>query len=503
MSALEVESVPATSVNTKATRTALGFVCIALALVVATLLANPLQRIDAQLSSNYNEGWNALFTQRWAQGESLYPEPGTLLFNNYPPLSFVLGSAVARVFGQPDTIVAGRWISLCSLFVTALCIGLIAVRLTRRPAAGVFASLLFLTVILNAAADYIAISDPQMLAHALATAALAMLLWREHPSVRRIAITAVLLLVAGFIKHNLLALPLAITFWLLFANRRLFFVWLTTSVLAASAAMLLCYVEFGTAFFTAVLEHHRHYSLDRLVKHSAASLTPLIVLLSIPLAGRLAGDNRSRSVLLLLYVASASVVGVLISGGNGIDQNAFFDLMIAGSMATVIALDYLSSLVAANVRWRAELAMACVALAPLASALPMAGLDSIRGLHSFASEKEQWAVDIAFLARHENAMCEDLALCYWAGKAPAVDFFNTGEAMTTGYLDERTLVAPIEARQFSVIQTIDQGGSSRLLPGAVNEAIRRNYAIAHVSRVSGAYLVPRPFRLPAAPATEQ
>jgi len=497
MNSIEGESNTAARRDTKVTQTALWLVCLAMALLVATLLAHPLQRINTQLSPDYNEGWNAVFTERWEHGELLYPEAGTLLFNNYPPLSFVFTATVARLFGQADAIVAGRWISLCSLLVTALCIGLITFRSTRRSAAGVFSSLLFLTVMLYTAEDYVASSDPQMLAHALATAALAMLLWRERPSARRVAITAVLLLTAGFIKHNLLALPLAISIWLLFTDRRLLFTWLATSVLAAAAAMLLCYVQFGTAFFIAVLQHHRHYTLDRLVKYSAASLTPLIGLLSIPVAGWLAGDNRPRGALLLLYAAIACIVGVLICGGDGIDDNAFFDLMIAGSMATAIALDYLSSQVASSMRWRAELAMACVTLAPLAAALPMVGLDSIRGLHSFATEKEQWAVDIAFLARRGDAMCEYLSLCYWAGKAPAVDFFNTGEAMTTGHLDMSALLAPIEAHRFSVIQTAKPDGSSSLLPDAVNEAIRRNYAIAHVSPVSGAYLVPRPFRLPA------
>ena len=83
--------------------------------------------------------------------------------------------------------------------------------------------------------------DPQLLGHALQLAALLLLL-RERPMV-----SALLFAVSLFIKHNLLAMPLASVVWLLLLDRRAglgFLLWGTAFALAGLVAFQL---GFGTS----------------------------------------------------------------------------------------------------------------------------------------------------------------------------------------------------------------------------------------------------------------
>jgi len=217
--------------------------CVALALVVAVLSVQPLRRINERVSIDYNEGWNALHTERLWTGQPLYRFDSEFMFNNYPPLSFVVVGAVGQVTG--DNVIAGRWISLCALLVTAILIGAITIRATRNGPAGALAAILFLCTLFFYGSGYVAMNDPQMLAHALATGGLAALLWNDKPTARSVIAASLLMVAAGFIKHNLLALPAAVTLWLLLFNRRLLVPWIATSAVAVIVGMFVCYATFG------------------------------------------------------------------------------------------------------------------------------------------------------------------------------------------------------------------------------------------------------------------
>ncbi len=79
---------------------------VLLALVALPLLGRDIAAIGAQVPLDPNEGWNAAHALRAMAGQPLYPPPGALLVNNYPPLSFYVVGALGRISG--DTIMAGR-----------------------------------------------------------------------------------------------------------------------------------------------------------------------------------------------------------------------------------------------------------------------------------------------------------------------------------------------------------------------------------------------------------
>ena len=68
--------------------------------------------IPLHVSLDPNEGWNAYHTAAAMSGHGLYPDAGSFMVNNYPPLSFYLVGLLGHFTG--DLIIAGRIISLAS-----------------------------------------------------------------------------------------------------------------------------------------------------------------------------------------------------------------------------------------------------------------------------------------------------------------------------------------------------------------------------------------------------
>jgi len=94
---------------------------------------------------------------------------------------------------------------------------------------------------------------------------------------------------------------------------------------------------------------------------------------------------------------------------------------------------------------------------------------------AFRAEAPQ---DIAFIAEKTGpALCEDLALCYWAGKSASVDVFNMSEAFATHARDDQGLAAEIGACQFASLQ-FDSLDAFALGP-RVRSAVLAHYRIDH------------------------
>src|SRR5262249_37778665 len=80
-----------------------------------------------------------------------------------------------------------------------------------------FAAVFFVSAVLLHS-DYVGINDPQFIGHALNLAALILIL-RSHSN-SSVAAAALLLSIAFFIKHNLIAMPVALVGWLAIHDRR-------------------------------------------------------------------------------------------------------------------------------------------------------------------------------------------------------------------------------------------------------------------------------------------
>jgi hypothetical protein len=72
-------------------------------------------------------------------------------------------------------------------------------------------------------------------------------------------------------------------------------------------------------------------------------------------------------------------------------------------------------------------------------------------------------------------------LCYWAGSAFKVDFFNYGQKLATSSLPAGDCAETFSSESISLVQVNSAHGEARLsfrLPAPCNEAIAREYSLA-------------------------
>ena len=385
------------------------------ALIALLLLALPrLILIPLHYAPDPNEGWNAFHAIMAASRATLYPPPGALTGNNYPPLSFYAVRFIAYFTG--DAIIAGRLISLFSILAASALIWRIVTNITRNKTAAGWAAILFLAYNVTLFRSYFCLNDPQWLAHAVALLGIATLFPAEPaPLTRpRIAASSFLLVAAGFVKQNLIGFPAAITLWLLITHRRHFALWLLSGAFFTLAGLLLCRLVYGASFLPDLLFSARHYSPARAIIKSLpilAALSPMVVA-----SLRLPRQNK-QAALFPIAVTVCLVTGIIQRGGIGVDINAHFETLIAASIGTGIAL-------AAPARKRARHWL----LAPFIILVPLAAAQSIAALRHLNRNLANWHSAIAHIAAVPgNVACDNLAYCYWAGKSYSADFFLYGQ----------------------------------------------------------------------------
>ena len=433
---------------------------LALALVTAPLLARDLLAMTHPIALDPNEGWNAAHALRWLAGGPLYPPRDGWMVNNYPPLSFYIVGTLTRL--THDAVIAGRLVAALSFLVVC---GLVAAvsRASGATARAALLAMLVFAATLLIASNYVAMDDPQMLGHALQMAALLMLLRGRGMA------GAALFAISLFVKHNLLAMPLAAGLWLLSQDRRAgghFLLWGLAFVLAGLVAFQL---RFGTSMFSQLasprVENIRN--LWPAVKNLWWAVLP---------AWAASGARLGRgSEFGFTYAALALALGLVFSLGDGVDANAFFDLAIALALLVGLMPDH----------GRTPM-IAAVSALPLLAVLALNFQDNnFFYTRTFAAQSK---ADIAFLkSRPGPALCDQISLCLWAGKQAELDVFNIGETIRTNARSPAALIKLIQSRHFTTIQLQDMDG----LGPQLKDAIAKNYRVHH-SDDNGSFLTSAP-----------
>jgi hypothetical protein len=453
-------------------------VLMALAFAAASLLLRDAFVISAHLPLDPNEGWNAYLDRAAISGGPLYPQG--LMINNYPPLSFYIIGALSTITGDP--IVAGRLVSLIAFFALA---GGIVVCL-REMGADVLASLfgcLFFAAGLLIASDYVAMNDPQLLGHALQLAGLSLLL----QSRRNVFATALLMTAGLFVKHNLVALPLATLAWLWWQDR-------SDGARFSIAMLIFCFAGLAvTRFFLdadllIALDSPRRWALANFLNgtRNFSSWAGVAVIATALIAWRRPRDEAVS--LVALYAGAALLLGGIFSFGDGVDANIFFDAAIALGLSAGLVLLHLPM----RLTGIAALAMA----APLALCLSRTySRANFPYTEAFAREVPR---DIEFLRLHPGpAICENLTLCYWAGKEDPVDVFNLSEAFKTHSRSDADLIRLIDSGHFGSV-VVDSMTDFAFGP-KVKAALLAHYRVSRDDD-NGIFLEPRPAEPKDAPA---
>jgi hypothetical protein len=456
---------------------------VLLAVGCAIGLFRTVSTIDLTLPFDPNEGWNAYHAAAAMAGGSPYTPPQSFMTNNYPPLSFYIVGTLGRALG--DMIIAGRLLSLAAFLAVmgaiAAALRMMACSLTE---AAFGALVLAACLLLNS--DYVGMDDPQLLGHAVAMAALLLVL-RPPRDALTLASAALLFTLAFFIKHNLIVLPLAVTAWLALYDR-----WSAIRLAIAGVAFLAVgLIAFRLVYgfdLLGVLHSARTFALHDLAINLSSwliwGLLPLLIAAVLFAARR---DDKF-AVLCALYASIGFLVGASYFGGAGVDVNAMFDADIALALVAGLALNQLS-------RHGAVYTSAIVAafLLPLAIGTWINSsadwLSKDYWLHPMRDETVLAKDDIAFLRTHNGpALCEMLAYCYWAVKAPEVDVFNTGQQFATQSRSDESLVRMILAHRFAAMQL--DALSPFALGDRVHRTLDRAYRIDHTND-DGVFLVPR------------
>lgn len=468
-----------------------ALVVLGLGALAAILLADVFYLSCSFVSRNYNEGWVALQTERALSGTGLYDTSGRFIATDYPPLFFYVVALFRAV--TPDYLFAGRLAATIGFGALVLGVGAASWVAARDGLYAVLSALAFTLIMATFFHEYVAIADPQILAHAIAVPALILILIGATGRIS-LFVMALLLVLAGFMKHNLVALPLTITLYLLIYERSRLWLWLVYAVGLLAVGFALCLAIFGFGFIDGLLTP-RMFTLERLGRTS----TKYLVMLQLPIAfwalSLLFGRMDRKTVLIAIYIVISALTGIAFMGGDGTSFNVVFDLTIGLAVALGMGLARfdrsLTDLGQPRPKVRAILALASVALCGGELIATPAGVYRlVRDASSMSEVVAQTRSNIAYLqAQPGPVLCSSLDLCYWAGKGFEVDVFNSAQLTAAGQLDAEVLFNRIRQGAFSVIQlprlTIDPTDNDfqrRLI-----EVAQRYYAVTRTN-TNGVFL---------------
>jgi hypothetical protein len=400
------------------------------------------------------EGWNAYLADAALGRMPLYPSPDKLITNNYPPLSYYLVGGVGRLLGDP--LLAGRLISLVAVLGIGAAIA-VGIRLLGgdRAGAGIGAAT-FVITITHFCHHYVGMDDPQLLAQAIMAAGFVGFL-RAEGSGRSCLGPILLMGLAGFVKHNIIAMPLTAFLWLGFSRPREA---VKCAVIAGAATALgfgVCFLLYGHDFFSNMLIARQtfwarsfHYAGDLRCVNVALAITVLL--------GCIQWRDRGPRICLLLTLVGLGTA-FLQRSGMGVDKNAIFDLMIGVSLGTGLAFSYARrvpewGVLSGGVLQAAILLALCVRVYP--SHLNRDRTYRLLFDPSFQTEitiREQVTEEaIAKVRATPGPVMSSTFVCYRSGKPFAVDKFNVTQRMATGALPPKTLRSLLVSGQLTEVR---------------------------------------------------
>jgi len=413
-----------------------------LAALAALFLVWPVWRAFLPLEIWGNEGWNAYHADSAVRGAGLYPPPEGLVANNYPPLSYFLIGWLGALFGDP--LYVGRALSLLATVGTGAAAAAAVRRLGGSRPAALLGGFWFVATMARFFEFYVGMNEPQILGLAIMAAALAWFLKRQADG-RAVEPAILLMVVAGFVKHNFITIPVVCLLWLTLHDRRLGLRATLVGAVAAAAGLALCAVLFAPHFVPDMVfarTYHGARSLSTIGR--LQFILPAMVLW----AAWAFAERRSAPARF-----SASMIGIALvtclaqKAGAGVDENAQFALIFATAIGIGLAFDGLQ-----RDPWR-------TGLAPHAIRLTVLGILIARLLISsrlefayvlFSPQYRAEAAEHAAIARSEAARvaalpgpigCSNLVVCRMAGKPFVFDHFKVQMMLETGILTPARLEA--------------------------------------------------------------
>jgi len=405
-----------------------------LGLLAALFTAWPAYRATLRVEIDVNEGWNAYFADAALGRRPLYPTADELITNNYPPLSFYAVGACGRLAG--DAVFAGRLLSILAVFATGLLVG-VGVRQWGGSAGGAWVGgAWYVATMGRFFTDYVGMNDPHLLAQAAMLAGF-LAFARAARRDRGYAGPVLVMVAAGFFKHNVVAMPLAAYLWLAVERPRRLPGCVALGGGAAAAGLALCAAAYGPDFAANLLAPR---VLDWRASAGAAGHLQWVAVGLVACGALVAARPRDPGVRLVATLLGVALVSFFVQkAGAGVAHSAQFELVVAVALGVGLAFAHAPSMALAR-RYPPDTLRAALLIALC-----------VRLLASGRMEPGRLWLDPSFrveIASREAAMADAVArvratpgdvsaptlACYWAGKPFAHDPFNARQRMIAGRL---------------------------------------------------------------------
>ncbi|MCP3477573.1 hypothetical protein NLM33_46300 [Bradyrhizobium sp. CCGUVB1N3] len=426
-----------------------------LAVLASYFLIWPVWRAQFPIEIWFTESWNAFHQDAAAAGLGLYPGADQLIVNNYPPLSFFVVGGLGKLFG--DSLFVGRALSIIGLLAIAVEIVLAVRMLAGSLLAGAVGAMWFVAIMAHNATRYVGANDPQIAGQAIMGAALVWFLHRDKAKASPLP-PLLLMVLAGFWKHNIIAIPATAILWLCFHDWRSAARPVLISVGAVVLGLGACGAIFGSAFFANLLTA-RAYSLGHLV--SQIGHLQWLALAAVMWGIWAWFDRASYAARFTALHTAVALLSCLTQWlGDGVFGTAAFDLTIALAIGTGAALARIAA------------SPAAVAIGLNRARVAVVVALALRLVLSGRQESAQVLLDPQFRARYA-ASAEIMAtaaasvsripgpvycklnnlVCRAAGKAFVVDDFKTDQFLATGKATEADIAAMLQSRGITVIES--------------------------------------------------
>ncbi len=418
-----------------------------LGILAGVYCAWPIWRAGFPLEIDVNEAWNAYHADAASGSRPLYPDADALITNNYPPLSFYWVALVSKL--GLDALYVGRALSILAVAAisasAAVCIrGLGASRISA-----VVGGLWFLATTARFFDGYVGMNDPHLPATGLMIVALVWFLAR-HRRERSVEPAVLLMVIAGFYKHSLVATPAAALLWLTSLHWRLGLRATLVGIGAAGFGLALCVFAFGPSFADQLLSP-RYYSVVRSL-HLLGRLQWIApaLLLCLIWSWRASGTESNRFV--RIYIGVAFAAFFLQSGGDGVDDNAQFELAVATALGLGLAFDTASQIFGLDEskvdRARAAILAALIARLLLSTRLePYLVLASPEYRNLFPANAEIAKQETQRIRAIPGAVyCTISIVCRFAGKPFVLDRFAMEQRVKIGRMTHSEPRCPFALR---------------------------------------------------------
>lgn len=470
---------------------------ILLAAGVGALLMMAVRLHDATIVGplNYNEGWNAYHALRYQQTGTPYPPPGGLVTNNYTPLWFPLLAFFGNFAG--NLVMAGRLLASLSLIALLATVGAIGGLIRgRHGALAAFATVAF--VFAAEANLYIGIADPQFVAQFVCAIALLLAVRARSAHDRWYLAAMAVSVFAGFLKHNLAALPFALLVAAFLESPRAFF---RTAMISAMALLIgyLLSAAVGGMDWPRHLLSARVYTLPRVFRQAIPFVTLNSAGLLLALGGLLTLPVGHVRRVLAVYLLGAVALAIFFVGGDGVAGNIFFDSLIVMSVSASLVVGRVVTLLRGespdSQSFRLPMYAPAVALVLFFAVIGVPQLLGtglrLRHPEEFQETARAFQDDIIFLRNQPgNAVCYHLDLCYLAGKPIIYDPFNAEQALATGTISADETRALLGSENVQVIHASSTKAGAPGIPAPMAGEVAAQFEMVR-ENANGAFYVRR------------